>query len=100
MGRGGFQRVDLAANDIHLTAANDHIAIGELHLAFTCGFDFPAFQDHSRLETFFEKVVEGRFFVVGNTGRSVGFGGHKGVMRERRGLYNRHNRQLGRAPIL
>ena len=66
MRRCRSQRIDLAANQEQLAIADHHIAVGELHLAFTHGFDFPAFEHHARFKAFFDVIVEGRFFVVGN----------------------------------
>jgi hypothetical protein len=77
--RCGVEWVDLAADQIQLAIANDHIAVGELHLALAGGFDLPAFQHHACLELFFEEVVVRRFFVVSDARLNCRFfGSHLG----------------------
>lgn len=77
MGRGGFQGIDLAADDEHFAVAYHHISIGQLDFAFARGLDLPAFQHHACLEAFFKKIVEGGFFVVRDPGLGCCFAGHE-----------------------
>ena len=83
-GEGGFEWVDLAANQKQLAIANHHVAVGQLHFAFAQRFDFPAFEHHAGFEAFFKKVVVCRFFIVGNAGGGLGFLGHQELGRARR----------------
>ncbi|MNV74971.1 hypothetical protein D3C71_1682290 [compost metagenome] len=71
VGRSGAQRIDLAADKVQLAVLDDHVAVGQLDLAFAQGLDFPAVQDHARFVAFLEEVVVSRFFVVGNAGRGI-----------------------------
>ena len=68
MRAGGAQRVDLAANDKQLPAANDHVAVGQLRLARAQRLHFPALQHHARFVALFKKVIEGGLFIAGNDG--------------------------------
>ena len=77
MGGRGFQRVDLTTDNVHLAAAYHHVAVGQLHFSLARSFDFPPFQDHACFQAFLEKVVEGGFFVVRDTGLGCSFAGHK-----------------------
>ncbi|MNV66238.1 hypothetical protein D3C71_1589830 [compost metagenome] len=79
VGGGGLERMDQAAEQIQLAIADQHVAIGQLHLAFAQGLDLPAVQHHARLVAFLEEIVVGRFLVVGNAGRRIGFFGHEEV---------------------
>lgn len=76
MGGCGLKRIDLAAEQEQFTLANQYVAICELHLAFAQCLDFPAVQHHARFVAFLEEIVVGRFLVVGNAGRRIGFFGH------------------------
>jgi hypothetical protein len=67
VGRGGSQRVDLAADDEQLAVADDHIAVSQLHLALTQGFDLPALQHDASLKALFKEIIEDGLLVVGNT---------------------------------
>ncbi|MNY54696.1 hypothetical protein D3C86_1905930 [compost metagenome] len=71
VGRGGSQRIDLAADQVQLAVLDDHIAVGQLDLAFAQCLDFPAVQHHARFVALFEEVVVSRFFVVGDAGRGI-----------------------------
>ena len=76
VGRGGVEGLDLKADEEQLTAADHHIAVGELYLALTQGFDFPALQHQARFKTLFKKIVVRRLFVIGDAGSGIGFLGH------------------------
>ena len=76
--RGGcFERVDLAPQQKQFTVANQHIAVGQLHLAFPQSLDLPAIQHHARFVAFLEEIVVGRLLVIGNAGLGIGFFGHR-----------------------
>ena len=75
--RGGrSQGVDQATHQIQFAIAYDHVAFGQLHLAFARGFDFPSFQHHARLKFLFKEIVKSCLFVFGNAGLGVRFFGH------------------------
>ena len=84
-----MQRVDLQSDDKHFTIADDHIAVGQLHFAFAQGLDLPAFEHKARLKALLKEIIEGSFFVVGDTGRSFRFFGH-GVKVGTGGRIERH----------
>jgi hypothetical protein len=76
VGGGAVQRVDLAADQEQLAIADDHIAVGQLHLALAQRLDLPAFQHDAGLEALLEEIIEGGLLVVGDAGfgrGSVGF---------------------------
>ncbi len=76
VGRCRAQRGDLQADQEQLAIANNHITIGQLHLALAQRFDLPAFQHQTRLETLLKEIVVGSLLVVGNAGSGFGFFGH------------------------
>ena len=76
--RGGrIQWVNLQADDENFILAHHNVAVGQLHLAFTQRFDFPALQNHAGFQALFKKIVVSRLFIIGNAGSGFGFFGHK-----------------------
>ena len=78
MAGGGLERIDLAADDEQLAISDDHIAIGQLDLAFPHSLDLPAFEHQAAFEAFFEEIVEESFLIFRNARRCIGFFGHQG----------------------
>jgi len=71
MGGGAAQGVDAAADQEEFAIADQHIAIGQLHLAGADGLDLPARQHHAGLEAFFDGVFEAGAAVFGNVGHGA-----------------------------
>src|SRR5574344_777357 len=68
MGRCRFQWLYQAANQKQLPIFDQHITIGQLHLATAYGFYFPAVENDPSLVTLFKEIVESSLFVVCDTG--------------------------------
>src|SRR5664280_2100278 len=70
MRRGAAQRVDAATDQIELTAPDDDVTVGQLHLAGANGLDLPAFQDHAGLVALLDVIVEPCTAVLGDGQRA------------------------------
>ena len=67
--RGGLaQRIDAAADQEELAVADQHIAIGQLHLTGAHGLDLPALQHQARLIGLVDVVFEPCAAVFRNVG--------------------------------
>ncbi len=77
VGGGRRQGADVRAEQVNLTLADDDVGFLELYPSGPDRFDFPAFQRHTCLEAFLDKVIVEGFFVVDDA-HEVEIGGGRG----------------------
>ena len=66
VGRGGGQGRDVAAEQVGLVIAQQHVAFGDLGATLTQGLDLPTFQGDAGLHVLLNEELEPRLLVEGD----------------------------------